>query len=364
MSRREKVAVALTAIAGLVLFFALIFAYDRREKSDPTDPATTVRIGRKANPSTPVVVPDKGFQQEQDEADDASDATPADAGPEIHEDARDEQPAEAPPGARERVLETPTAGLRKPKPVGGAQTYSCPRRYVRNYSNRSAGARVEIFVLHYTVSRPGSLAAIRRLFDTPSFAASSTLGLEPSGRCEQWVPFEKKAWTQGAFNSVAESVEIMALGNEPRSWWLSQPIISKGILASIVADRLRARGLPPRRVDPAGCGVQQAGWTDHAALECGNTHHDVSPNFPYDVFSQQVRARYSPTRPRCSARTVEAVLARRLPRYEIVVDGKLGSVSRRALRYFQTVKKLDVTGRVDAKTGAALGLDGCDGSLP
>lgn len=218
-------------------------------------------------------------------------AATGEVGTVIHEDARDETPVGVPAAAASALVHQSDAqGKGAPRPVGGAQNYRCSRKLVQNYSNRAAGSRTLGFVLHYTVSRPGSLWAIYSLFNSPSFGASSHLLLEPTGKCVQIVPFNKKAWTQGAFNSTSESVEIMAMGTESRSWWLNQPIIKKGILASIVRDRLRANGLPLRRVNPRGCGWQRSGWTDHNALECGNNHHDVSPNFPYDVFAKQVRA--------------------------------------------------------------------------
>ena len=256
---------------------------------DDTAPDTTVTIGERANPNTPEVEvdPDTAYEEEEEQAADEL----VEEGPDIHEDLKDESP-EGDEDAATKVLETPTEGIGPPVPTGGAQNYNCPRQIVRNSSARAAGSRVEIFVLHFTVSRPGSLDAIQRLFNTPSFGASSHLGLEMSGRCEQWVDWNRKAWTQGAFNSVAESVEIIAMGNEPRSVWLRSPMFKQGILAAIVADRLRARGLQPKRVNPSGCGVQVAGWTDHNALECGNNHTDVSPNFPYDVFQQQLERAY------------------------------------------------------------------------
>jgi hypothetical protein len=73
-----------------------------------------------------------------------------------------------------------------------------------------------------------------------------------------------------------------------------RPIFAKGILAALWRDVLRRNGLPLRRVNPVGCTVQRAGWTDHEALECGNDHHDVTPAFPYDVFQRQLTAGASP----------------------------------------------------------------------
>jgi hypothetical protein len=211
---------------------------------------------------------------------------PVDVGPDIHEDARDESPAGAPPFAAEKAQGAAEAlQLAEPRKPAGAQAHSCPNRFVRNFS-APTGREVQ-FVVHYTVSRPGSMNAIWGLFNTPSFGASSDLLLEPSGDCLRIVPRGRKAWTQGAFNGVSESVEIMAMGTEPRSWWLAQPIITHGILASIIRDELGRMGSPRRFVDPAGC-APRAGWTDHFHLECANDHHDVKPNFPYDVVARQV----------------------------------------------------------------------------
>jgi hypothetical protein len=46
-------------------------------------------------------------------------------------------------------------------------------------------------------------------------------------------------------------------------------------------------GIPIRRVDPIGCNFIP-GYTDHNALECGNDHTDVLPNFPWDVLGKQL----------------------------------------------------------------------------
>lgn len=220
------------------------------------------------------------------------------AGPDIHEDARDETPPGISPDEAAEALVTPP-GVGKPMPPVGAQNYRCTTHLVRNRSARAPGVRVSQFVLHFTVSAPGSLFAIRNLFDRPDFAASSHLLLELDGECEQIVPYAEKAWTEGAFNSSSESVEIVT-NDLSREQWLASPIISRGTLASIVADRLRARGLPPRLVDPVGCSPQ-AGVTDHSRLECGNTHWDVGRNFPWDVFMAQVRRAYDGTAPVCDA---------------------------------------------------------------
>lgn len=215
------------------------------------------------------------------------------AGIDEHEDAKDETPPGVSQTDVKKINEARPAGLGKPLPLGGAENISCRLHQVVNFNDRAPGSRVSQIIVHYTVSAPGTLDAIWNLFNTPSFAASSHILLEPSGRCEQLVPYSKKAWTQGAFNSVSDSVEIVCCRSDPtRDWWLAQPIIKNGILASWIVDRLRARGLPPKLVNPVEC-TPLAGFTDHLRLECGNSHTDVGRNFPWTKLTNQVQALYN-----------------------------------------------------------------------
>ncbi len=240
---------------------------------------------------TPDVVVDADGQLEERELEKADAGT----GPGSHEDLADEQPPGAPPAAAERVAETPTAGLTAPRPLGGAQIYSCKYRPVRNQSSRG-GVRIELAALHYAVIRnvPGwaDIDLLWRLFDDPSFSASSTYVMDFEGNCLQLMRESAKPWTQGAFNPVTVSIEIIAYGTESKAEWKAAPLIKNGLLAALWADVLKRNGLPPRLVDPIGCGVQEAGWTDHDALECQNTHHDVKPNFPYGLFQSQLERFY------------------------------------------------------------------------
>jgi hypothetical protein len=220
----------------------------------------------------------------------------------VHEDMADEKPPGIAPGTAQAIEakaeKIPTAEPLRP---AGAQIHSCKRNYLINRSPRRA--KMTLFVVHWGVvpHNDTGLAIMRRLFNDPSFKANSTFGLSPTGRCEQWAAFSDAPYTQLTFNQVSESVEIAAMGNEPRSWWLKQPIIKDGILAALIIDRLRANGLPLRWVDPVGCNPK-AGWTDHNALECGNSHCDVNcGHFPYDVVKRQVASGVSSP----AARTID-----------------------------------------------------------
>lgn len=213
------------------------------------------------------------------------------------EQLRDETPAAVPPAVlkhAEQVEEktaAPLPAVTSPLPVGGAQGYSCRTDYATHgYGNRRSGAKVMSFKLHYTVSANipgwGDVTGVGDYLERVGLSAHLIADFE--GHCLKKVPFERNAFTQGAFNSTSESVEIIATGRETRAQWLAAPLIKKGILAAIVRDRLRARGLPLRFVDPVGC-ADRLGYTDHNHLECGNNHVDVSPNFPFDVFARQLR---------------------------------------------------------------------------
>lgn len=289
---------ALQALVGAIIGLLVAFGALALPDPEPEPPSIGVPSGTGVVHDQ-IVTPDANTEISPSEQV-AQGATGVLATPEIHEDLKDEQPPGAPPNAGAKVAAaSASVETEPPVPPAGAQNYSCPRKFVVNYNSRRPGAKVTMFVIHYTVSGHKSLWAIYRLFNTPSFGASSHLILQPNGLCRQIVPWSKNAWTQVSFNSVSESVEITAMGTESRSWWLRQRIFTRGILASIVRDRLRARGLPLRRVNPVGC-TPKAGWTDHDALECGNNHHDVKPTFPYDVLARQIRSGVvTPTQRRC-----------------------------------------------------------------
>jgi N-acetyl-anhydromuramyl-L-alanine amidase AmpD len=290
--------VAFAVAAGLTV--AVTVSTDDNGDGKPDRQRTFTIL--KGGPGAAPVVADTDNQLEPDEVKEAANAvpdpspvgpaaTPLADNPDIHEDARDETPpgvstAELKEG-REESKELADEGLVAPIKPAGAQSYSCPSRPVVNQSALSA-KRVGV-ALHFTVSDPGSGPVIRRLFNTPSFGASSNALFEPlSLKCWELVPFGRKAWAQGAANSAYYSIEIVS-NDRSRASWLATPMIQRGTLAAFVRDLLKRIGAPMQLVDPVGC-VFKPGLTDHDRLECGNVHWDVGRNFPWDVFMRQVRA--------------------------------------------------------------------------
>lgn len=275
--------------------------------NDGTPDTVTIHIGgtdRAGNPK-PVVVTadtDQELQPAQVEEDKVSApesgekpsiAAPADI--DLHEDMKDETPPGVDPevieAGAEKTEELADETLDTPIAPAGAQAYSCPNHFVVNQSPLS-GPRVGT-ALHFTVSDPGSINAIWRLFNTPAFGASSNFGIELSGECQTWVPRNRKAWAQGAANSAYFSIEIVTK-DLTATQWRNAPIIKNGILAGLVRDLNRSVGAPLRKVDPVGC-AWTPGIVDHDSLECGNTHWDVGRNFPWPLFIRQVNRGVKPT---------------------------------------------------------------------
>lgn len=181
-------------------------------------------------------------------------------------------------------------GGSKLAPLATPSQPGCTTRLLSTNFNSRGGVRPSMFVLHYTVSanRDGlsDVEAIFNFFNRSSSQASSNYIIDAEGNCWLIVPETARAWTQGAFNSASISIEFIAIGSESTEWWKRSDGLRKG--ARVVADSTKRWGIPVRFVNPVECTVT-AGITDHNRLECGNTHTDVEPNFPYARFMELVK---------------------------------------------------------------------------
>jgi hypothetical protein len=294
MSRLRRRPLLLAAIVLVLLLVAVLIAVLSGSDDEGKDDGAAKVLIPVALPGPDVTVvadPDQVLDpEEQREA--------RDGGLDLHEDQRDETPPGVPPevlkaGDRKTDELVRKERLRLERP-GGAQNYQCQNRPVRNQSGLSG--RQHGVAMHFTVSNPGSLFAIRGLFDRASFGASSNYGWDwgsPRGNyCHVWVPVGRKAWAQGRANSAYVSIEVHTK-DRPRASWVAN--LKDGRLASLVRDLAKRTGAPLKLVDPRGC-VFPPGITDHDRLECGNTHWDVGKNFPWDYFMRQVRSGVSPSR--------------------------------------------------------------------
>lgn len=269
-SPRARVrALLLTAVAAVAVAGYVVLDDAPRRESPPTGPS---------------IVPVGDLQPEPEPA-----SKPGEPEATLRDETPDEVPADVLDAGR-RATDRIGEQL-EPRPTGGAQNYSC-REDFSGHVYSSYSIKPTELVLHYTVSPNrqgwGDVLGIQAYFERTRVASADRI-IDFEGHCLQMVPITTgKAWTQGAANNATcASYEIIATGRETRAEWLASPLFRKRILASIAADDMRRCGIPFRRVDPVGC-TFPAGWTDHNALECGNDHTDVTPNFPYDVFAAQL----------------------------------------------------------------------------
>ena len=107
------------------------------------------------------------------------------------------------------------------------------------------------------------------------------------------VPYDRAAWTLRNGNPRSDNLEMCGLASWSRDEWLTH----KGMLelaAKWVASRLKARGLPDRRLTIAQVADRSmAGYMDHNTYTQASgdgTHWDVGPNFPWDYFGGRVTA--------------------------------------------------------------------------
>ncbi|MDX8151081.1 N-acetylmuramoyl-L-alanine amidase [Patulibacter brassicae] len=187
-------------------------------------------------------------------------------------------------------------------PLAAPSQRGCRSTFVRNASSRR-GVKPRLFVVHYTVSanRPGwdDVNAIVGLFNTPSFAASSSYVIDDEAHCAYIVRESDKPWTQAGFNPVSISVEMIATGREGRL----TSAAGMRRLGQVISDSTRRWGIPLQRGAVSGCTVTRAGIVDHRQLgSCGGGHVDISPYSLAPVIAAAKAARAGGTQP--SARSV------------------------------------------------------------
>lgn len=212
--------------------------------------------------------------------------------------------------SRDVVGERPIGDIPPELPLASPSQAGCVTKLIsHNTSSRTASP--SMFVLHYTVSanRAGwsDMDAIWSWFNNSASQVSSHYIIDWEGHCYLIVPEATKAWTQGAFNSSSISIEFIATGSEPQSEWASDGDAGLRKGAKVAAASMKRWHIPLRYVDPAECNVV-AGVTDHNALECGNSHHDVTPNFPWTKFKGYLAAAYHGTCYRFQIRDGDKVL--------------------------------------------------------
>jgi hypothetical protein len=207
-----------------------------------------------------------------------------------HSDLRSEPVAAKTPSVIDHNKDLKPAGqpaLPAHPPLATVNQPGCRTLLVRNQSSRN-GQPVLLFVTHFTVSTDSGWTGVLgnvKWFDTSAAQASSNYIIDRKiGACAYTVPETAKAWAQAGFNSVSNSVEVTARGNEGvflpkgpgRQRWLD-----------LAHHEHQAFGLPYRRGKVSGCKVVLTGFVEHADLgSCGGGHTDTNPYNINDLISE------------------------------------------------------------------------------
>jgi hypothetical protein len=96
---------------------------------------------------------------------------------------------------------------------------------------------------------------------------------------------DKQAWTARSANPYADQAELCAFAAWTRAQWLAHPQMLENT-AQWIADRCKARGIPPVKISSADVAARKAGVIGHINITEGlqdGTHTDPGKNFPWDV---------------------------------------------------------------------------------
>lgn len=173
-------------------------------------------------------------------------------------------------------------------------------------SSDRRGARARLVVLH-TAEGARRNVDLAKYFDGND-DASSHAATDPTGILDM-IPRERASWTLGSGNPVSVNVEMCAHAGMTREQWLrtdtftytraqdgrsftvDNPRATIRHTAAWARRECEALGIPKRVLTVAQIRAGEAGITDHGtanrAMGWGD-HTDVGPNFPWDVFQQDL----------------------------------------------------------------------------
>jgi hypothetical protein len=159
-----------------------------------------------------------------------------------------------------------------------------------NHSGRYGG-RVRLFVLH-TQEGPGDAFSLAKYLQNPSSQVSYHYSVDDRN-CVAVVDTDRSSWS--VLDANGYSVNLCFAGSrasQSREVWLSNYRNAIDTAAWLFVRDSRKYGNPdPRTISHAEIRAGKAGGTDHygitKGLQIGN-HTDVGPNFPWDVFNEDV----------------------------------------------------------------------------
>ncbi|MGO1049773.1 N-acetylmuramoyl-L-alanine amidase [Crossiella sp. CA198] len=144
------------------------------------------------------------------------------------------------------------------------------------------GARVRLVVLH-TAEGARTVGDLGRFFQG-KVPASSHVGIDDH-RIEQYVPYDRAAWTLLSGNPVSDNAELCGFAKWTRAEWLQRPRMLE-LAAQWIGERCRARNIPLRKLTPAQVAAGESGVCGHHDWTVGKregSHWDPGPHFPWDL---------------------------------------------------------------------------------
>jgi hypothetical protein len=261
----------LAAAAAAVVAIGVTVAIDDNGPNPPSGTPhhrVTVTLGGPGHGKVTLSPADQA-QLHAQAAEDAAGQT-AEAESNLHESA---PPAPAALADARKVAPPGSPAIPQSTTFAAPSTTGCQSQFVRNFSSRPAGARVDLGVIHWTGSSPFSRKAIVRWFDTPAAQASSNYITDQDGSCSYVVPETKKAWTQAAANPWAVSVEVVNAGVQP----LFQTPAARAAVVRLMRGWHKRWGIPyVHGAVNSNCVPTRPGFLAHRDLGvCGGGHPDV-----------------------------------------------------------------------------------------
>jgi hypothetical protein len=152
-----------------------------------------------------------------------------------------------------------------------------------NFSARGK-APVRLVVIH-TAEGARTTASLGAFFAKKATGASSHTGIDDKG-IEQYVPYDKTAWTIRSANGISDNVELCGFAKWTRAQWLDEHTPMLRLCAQWIRERCTARGIPIKKLTPAEVAAGKAGVIGHVDWTVGmkdGSHTDPGPGFPWDV---------------------------------------------------------------------------------
>jgi hypothetical protein len=164
-------------------------------------------------------------------------------------------------------------------------------------SPNKGGTRGKIlWIIVHTAEGSTNVRSLGNYFAKASVQASSHVGIDDT-EMAQYVPYTEQAWTARSANPYADQAELCGFAKWTRADWLSHPGMLE-LTAQWIAERCKARGIPPVKLSAADVAARKPGVIGHVEITNGlkdGTHTDPGPSFPWDVVMARVNAILKPT---------------------------------------------------------------------